>query len=1448
MAQVTIATGFDVDYYLDQVGVDYYLNAAGEPPGVWAGSAAPGLGLVGRVDPDVMRALYHHGIAPDGTPLATSQRGPGYSAKRTYQQVQDAIEKRIREELGELAPHMPDRVRKIRLEERAKNRTRTPYYDMTFSAEKSVSLAFAGLMAAAKAAKEEGRERDAERLEARARSVEAAVMEGATAMLGHVEQRGAIVRTGHHSAHSGEFRDAAGFVGAMFLQHTSRSGDPQLHVQIPVLNRAQRGDGADGKWRALDGRPLWAERLGAAAYAGLREAQELARLGFPLVKRADGNGFEIGGVEQKTMDAFSARSAAIAARLAERVAEYTEMFGRPPNRQALYRLRKRVTVETRAAKQKPGTAKQSAGGAQEKKAQKELAAWVRGASDEHAQSLDGLSEAVEAYAAEHPGACPASLPSAAERAEIMRAAVAEVQRQNSAWTRAKLEFELYRQMPVLPGWADWGQYLAGMADDILGGRVEEASVIQIAPVPDVVDVAPLGLRKDGASIYRPPGEARYATAGHLDLEEWLLSTSKAAAPQRVTPAAAATALDGTALDYDQRAAVLGLLASDRAVSALVAPAGTGKTYTMAEFARVWAGQTGGRVIGLAMSENATRVMAGEGMSEAHNIARFFASRQPVRAGDVLVVDEASQVSTSDLARIVNLAYRAGARVILTGDTEQLGPVEAGGMFRLIAAEGERYQLAEVRRFEEGWERKASLQLRAGEMAAWAEYGSRGRVYEGPQDRVYNDAVDFWLTDTAQGKTSLLLAGTNEEAARLAGLVRERRIERGQIPGGREITLRDGNPASRGDLVRARLNDTGIDAGGRTLANRDVIRITGWEGDGPARLAIAQRQLDRQDAEGHRWSEEFTVPAAYLEQHAELAYAGNVFVAQGRTVDTSHLVVSEGMSRDLLYVGMTRGREENLAHVVTGLPDPADLSYAEREAFIRAALQRAGELASRGDLEAAGAVRIEPPEPEGMRERDTWESVIAAAMERSEPNGTAIEAMRAAQEFPVHTRHLYEIREAYWWKDVAPQIDDMIRQRIRWDDYQRYLADPARPAFLQELRRHEIGGRAIADVLDAVTATPLDGARSVAAVLHGRAGKEPAPDRGATATWAERTGQATGVIREADAELDRRQAELGEQLAAQPPHWALEAWGVPPAEPGALRDDWMRRAGLVQSYRELAGITDPAAAIGPPPSRQAGISEAFAASVRALELPDEVALVKAMGRGELEARVREYARAEAVAPIDVRAQIDLSDSARKRSRDQAEKARQAGNEELARSNEALAQVIEAKRERLKVADAARREWEEATAAEAEAADQARAELETRGPGQGDEARQVQADKPAAAPETGAQAQPAIEAETGAWPEARTGMAADVDPEALTVMAAADADINAISRGEFDDNLARAQAGAEQLAAQRARDQAGRDRAAIDEPVIRAEAEAQAELETAAANPSDHDGVGDIELEI
>ena len=123
----------------------------------------------------------------------------------------------------------------------------------------------------------------------------------------------------------------------------------------------------------------------------------------------------------------------------------------------------------------------------------------------------------------------------------------------------------------------------------MSGRAEGVNVLQIAPVPDVIDVTRLGLRKDGTSIYRPPGEERFCTAEHRDHEQYLVDNAVLPVPQRISAESAAAALADTDLDYSQREACLGLLASGRLINCLVAPAGTGKTHVMAAFARAWTG-------------------------------------------------------------------------------------------------------------------------------------------------------------------------------------------------------------------------------------------------------------------------------------------------------------------------------------------------------------------------------------------------------------------------------------------------------------------------------------------------------------------------------------------------------------------------------------------------------------------------------------------------------------------------------------------------------------------------------------------------------------------------------------------------------------------------------------------------------------------------------------------
>ena len=98
-------------------------------------------------------------------------------------------------------------------------------------------------------------------------------------------------------------------------------------------------------------------------------------------------------------------------------------------------------------------------------------------------------------------------------------------------------------------------------------------MLQVAPVPDVIDVTRLGLRKDGTSIYRPPGEEMFCTSEHRDHEQWLVDIAVLPLPQRVSAEAAAAALQGTDLDYSQREACLGLLTSQRLINCLEAPAG-----------------------------------------------------------------------------------------------------------------------------------------------------------------------------------------------------------------------------------------------------------------------------------------------------------------------------------------------------------------------------------------------------------------------------------------------------------------------------------------------------------------------------------------------------------------------------------------------------------------------------------------------------------------------------------------------------------------------------------------------------------------------------------------------------------------------------------------------------------------------------------------------------------
>ena len=714
----------------------------------------------------------------------------------------------------------------------------------------------------------------------------------------------------------------------------------------------------------------------------------------------------------------------------------------------------------------------------------------------------------------------------------------------------------------------------------------------------------LGVRaSDGGSIYRPPNQERYCTLAHLDTEEQILQAAKRTVPQLVSQKPACAAAGRTGLNAEQRDAVVMMLTAAAATTVLVAPAGAGKSHTMAEFARLWTTFTGRRVIGLTTSTNAARVLAHEGLAESYNIAEFLGKTEgsdelrrpiPLHQDDVLVIDEASQLSTADLALIGEAAQQAGARIVATGDTAQLGAVEAGAMFRLLAQEVPAAELHEVRRFDAAWEREASIRLRDGDLAAAAAYDRHGRIRGADAEAAHDRAAAMWLADHLRGKDVLLLAGSNAEAAGLSRRVQTKLTQLGTV-GPPQAPLSDGNHAGVGDLVRARLN-TKIDADGRQLTNRDILEVTAFRGPGA--------EVRRQRPDG-TWTRPFRVPRAYLADHAELAYAGNVHVAQGRTVDTAHLLVTGTLSRQALYVGMTRGRQANTAHVVTG--------------------------------------NTAPPGHEPYQQA-TPEAILAAILQRDDGDLSATEQIRQAQDWSGGTGHLLALWTAAIRQTLYRGIDEQIKARLTETEAWRYDHEPARQALHQRLRAAQLAGHDISTLIDQITAAPMDRARSITTVLHHRLQRLALADLRHDATWAQRTpATAPPLAHELAAALDDRARAFGECLAASPEPWLARHLGVlvPGASP-ALREEYTCRAGTAAAYREAAGITNPGQAVAPMPHRGNPELEAMRKAVLvALEIRNEADILRGLDRGELEARALQGQRVRAAAPPDVSTRLRLA---------------------------------------------------------------------------------------------------------------------------------------------------------------------------------------------------------------
>ncbi|WP_242498311.1 MobF family relaxase [Nocardioides glacieisoli] len=316
---------------------------------------------------------------------------------------------------------------------------------------------------------------------------------------------------------------------------------------------------------------------------------------------------------------------------------------------------------------------------------------------------------------------------------------------------------------------------------------------------------------------------------------------------------------------------------------------------------------------------------------------------------VLVVDEAGMLNQDAARALLELADATGARVTLVGDRHQLPAVGRGGVLDLAArfAPTRLVELEGVHRFADPEYADMSLRMRTGDRPdeVFDELARRGLVV------VHASEVERVAALAARASSGeLVVADTREQVARINSMVHHVHARTGEDTD--VLITSAGERIAVGDRVATRRNDSELG-----VANRERWTVVAAGPDSVEVVGDAGRRV---------------LPAAYARRHLELAFATTAYGAQGSTVPTSHVLVGEHSGAASTYVGMTRGRERNVAHLVAETTDDARRQWAEVFGRDRAdlgpthAARRAAEDIDRYGPTAPRRPAIRPPAPVARR--------------------------------------------------------------------------------------------------------------------------------------------------------------------------------------------------------------------------------------------------------------------------------------------------------------------------------------------------------------------------------------------------------------------------------------------------------------------------------------------------
>lgn len=934
-------------------------------------------------------------------------------------------------------------------------------------------------------------------------SIRSAVEDANADFVAFLEAELARSRRGHQGRDG--VVDAKLIVGG-FRHGTSRDDDPQVHTHLLLLNLCL---GEDGRWRTLDTNNLFGSmspdrrtvELGKIHESFVRARVRARGIHVDWTQPDDHQTREIAGFDRGTIDAFSKRTWAIK----DAVGADDTRKGRQV---AAFRTRKKKSEAT---------------------PQDLIAGWRE--QLQKYRWTDGRLRKLTS-AKQHEWSPP-------DTTKLLR----KITTSRTTFGRIDILGALALAAPAGAS----AEQLIAWTDAILAS---DAVVTITEPVARQ------------AGVPYDPTQPRWSTPEAIATERGMIDlamTCRHKGGPVIDDAALEAAIEAGALDGEQADAIR-FVAQPGLVKVIEAEAGTGKTHSLR--ALVAAAEAAGvPAVGLALSGQAVVELADGAGVEAptiaawsHPMGQWAGAFSP---GTVVIVDEASMVDNPHMAAIIQAAHEAGGKVVLVGDREQLGAVEAGGAFAALADKLGAASITENRRMADERMVEVAKLVRTGRAAeAVGRLGRMGRIVVGadPEQAAAALLGDWWEAREA-GHQTRILAYRRRETATLNALARQMMVEHGKLTG-KVLAV---GATTKGKGLPAREFQVGDDVVCLTRSPQSKIGTHAVNGTRGTIRKIDRRWVTITDPKGHV----YMLSKAFATDWLDHGYATTEHKSQGSNVgkaaaarkarqvaaeDVGKVFIfgADTMSRQALYVGITRATDDYKLYLYESMMADEQEEWHDTERDPLADMERSWAKSEAQDLGIT----------EAERRARVLDLAANSAREDMEPDYKLLADMaRYGKTDPVVL-----LAEAAWSVALLDAAEGDRTNTIE-------QTEAARVAIVERAKA----------TLEASEPDPAERATRLNAVLTALQAPDPAPDQARDLTrakahlmavekrmaaWEKQAPNLVHIRAEADLLADalatQRRAAILEAVAEQPA-WMVKILGMAPDDP-TMMYRWAEAAG------------------------------------------------------------------------------------------------------------------------------------------------------------------------------------------------------------------------------------------------------------------------------------------------